>query len=474
MRKSLYNSIIPAAMIALGSLGYNSANAQQAPDSTKKQSQTQTFRNLIYSTDSELNYSACGDGVLLKDFVHNLKLEPDTDIDIKKAFRSKKGQVTLTAVGTKRGYTDILSYLGKSEPMTDRIKACIDYFRGLSKSTEDSDPKSVSLLEKSLRDGKVDRGDSLFSGGQERIKDGRYIFVVRSPEVVENVGGIRTVYQANSIPFIVDVKTDSDGYAKPKVNVDSLEEAIRDRVSRQVRDSLEREKVARDKFVSDSIKEADAERARERGKVIVGTKPYGPRKEKLKTRYGFEVGAGTNLSGENELEGIVGGFVNIPLSKTISVGGYGDFYVLRGNPISSGSVTDTLFRGVELIGPGTYKHRVDRTTTKTEDDAKVELGAEFSFRSEKWVFPVRAGVVFSGREETIEGESDVWHERNKKLLGKRETIKGDPMEGESSNSTNFSFSFGADYKLTKNFSVGTSFNRTGEKNSGRLNLRYTF
>ena len=140
---------------------------------------------------------------------------------------------------------------------------------------------------------------------------------------------------------------------------------MRDRVSKQVRASLER-----DKFVSDSIKDADAERAKERGRVVVHVKPYEARKsrggEKLRTRYGVELGAGTNLSGENELEGIVGGFVETPFTRGISVEGYLNFHVYGGSPISFDTTSTETIRETELIGPGTYKSRTDSLSTFTE------------------------------------------------------------------------------------------------------------
>ena len=466
---SYKTAIASAAMIAMGYLANpNTVYSQFAkPQATQKSAsvqdtikKTQTLQNRILSKDQSWTFSATGEGIFLKNFVYSLNIDSNSNCDLEGMLSAVKGDVHYEVMGAKKGLENTLSYLRKIKNQTGEQKASMRYMEGLLKNTEESDSQSVRLLGKSLQDRVIaPQQDSLFVNGEWQIKEGRYIIMARSE--TKTFGGVK--YVANSVPILVDVRTNSLNVAERK-NIASFAPFTKPYATADSTAKAREEKERLAKARADSIVKVEARKQIQTSIV----KKYVSEDIKLKTRFGLESAFGTNQ------EGIVGAFVGVPLDKTVNVEAYGNFYFAKGKPISSTSVTDTTFREVELIGPGTYKQRTDEITTITEDKARAEFGAGLSYKiSEGLEIPVRAGVVFSKGEETIEGKSTITHERNQLPLGNPEVITNS-KKGEGSNSKKFSLSLGALYNLNRNFSVGASFNRVGEANSGRINLRYRF
>ena len=509
--RNLYKGIVSAAIIGMSSYlttpdsAYSQTLAstqfgvpkqkadtvQTQKDTTKKVPQIKTVENRIMMRNPASTFSATGRGISLTNYVYDITLTPDSKYNLDSAFIAVRGPLYYNASDIRESIQYELNDVKNEKPQTPKTIASRRYLEGLLRNTPKSDQASLNLIRRAVQDGYVDVvGDSLFVDGQWRIKPGLYTIVAET-EKTTTVG--KTKYVKNSLPTPARIGFQTQTAPYDTAVAKAREDSIAAR-NRYLGDSTA---TAR----ADSIANAEVEKARqaerERAKArvqdifIVGDtavakarerarKPlaYQPKKEtpkkshthngRLRLEPGLEA-----MVGSNE-EGVIGGFANLYLSKTVSVGAYADFYFLRGkDPISWTSSTDTTVRAVKFVGPATYEHRVDRITTKTEDEPKAEFGLGLSFRSGNLVFPVRAGTVLSGREESKEGESDVWFERNKKQLGEKKTISN-TMEGESSNSTNFAFSLGADYKFNNNLSGGLSFNRTGNKNSARLVGRVYF
>jgi len=192
-----------------------------------------------------------------------------------------------------------------------------------------------------------------------------------------------------------------------------------------------------------------------------------PDNKKVRTRLGLEAGAGSNE------EQVIGAFVDVPLNQYLSIEGYGDFYAGRGNPIVSDSKTQVTVRERQLIGPGTYKIRTDEITTRSLDEAMIEFGLGLTFKTSDFEFPLRIGLNLSEQETMLYGKSTTIHERNMEQLGDPQVITNTKYDGKSSTS-NLSLSQGALYNINKNLQLGGSYNRIGEKNSVRVNVRYKF
>ena len=474
MKMPSYKTIIPVAIAALAYLTPDSAYAQA------RQPQRQTLHNRILSRNQE--YSATGEGVLLKDFVYNFTLGHDSRINLDDTFglyAERGGSVSYGVVGLRKGLADVVSFLKKDLPVTDEDKASIRYIEGL-RNTKDSDMASVGLLERALKDGVLDfEADSL-----NRVKEGKYVFVAKS----KKVGG----YNSNSIPIIVDVKiaspetrSDTSSEKQPQKRYETYN--IIPSVTAHARDSLERarraslaRKLAREDFVRDSTANARRQQfvkdSLSREKFKANMKKYSEEEKELETRFGIEYGVGTNK------EAVFGAFVDVPQNLGVSVEGYGDFYLVRGNPIYSNSRTEVTERDRQLIGPeispgmgsGTYKQRTDEITTNTERRALAEVGLRALFKANRnFEIPLGLGINLSKEREELVGKSTIEFERNMQPLGEPQVITNS-KDGGRRKVANLALSAGAFYTLYDCLSAGVSLNRTGKDNSVRLNVKYRF
>ena len=517
MSKSSYlTRIASAAILATGYLaGADSAYAQSKPQTNVPVSSSQSARqNRILSRNEE--NSATGEGVLLKDFIYNVNLVPNTKVSLDSAFGlyAQKGNVSYEVVSGRTGLRRVLSELKSAKKPTGKEKASIDYIQGLLGKTWENDANSVGALEMAVKDKIID-----VEKEAKDVLSGRYVFVAKS----RSLEG----YNANSIPIIVDIKNSYHPHkaapaVKQKVPVVSSsakkeadkrnaakEKALRDnlaleqrkledlrrisaeRAERQkfvadsiirenrykfVKDSLAREDslslVAknkaleeRKKFVKDSTEEAKKVAARE--KFVADSVAEAIKSRKQNARFGIEVGYGTN----NEL--VTGAFLEFPLNSTVSLEGYGNYFASSGNAYTPRVKSDTTLRERELIGPGTYKQRTDVINTTSKDEATAEAGLGLLLKAENFRFHFRGGAAMVSQEEEIDGKSTILFERNMLPLGQPETITNS-MSGKKKNLTQSSFSAGALYDLNKNLALGASFNQVGKRSGGRINLRVRF
>ena len=421
----------------------------------RPQQRPRVLHNRILSRNPE--YSATGDGRLLKKFVHNFNLSPDTRINLDSTFElyaERGGNISYDALGFREGLASVIADLRKDSPLTDKDTASIKYLQGLLGKMKESDRNSVNLLKKAVNDKVIDfETDSL-----KELVNGWYVFVAKSTKQGNYVG--------NSIPIIVDVKTPGPIYVQTEPRTPEV----------VVRPGAERER-----FVADSIAREKARQdslAREAGEIFVEIKerqeehPIREKPKHVRTleeglSFGLEVGAGAN---KEDVAGVAGVFARLPVATKFGLEVYADVHL--GNVINESNKTQVTYREKQLIGPETHKLRTDEIKTVSEDEALAEAGAGFLYKVNKALeVGVRAGVVLSDKDETLYRKSTIEFERNMQKLGDTKVITKTKKKN-SGKKSHPSFSLGAWYNFAEKWAAGLSVNRVGEQNSGRLNLKY--
>ena len=123
----------------LGILGLASSLAlgTEAYAQTPRADSTRAQPNRILSRCPE--YSATGEGVLLKDFVFN---EPNSSENLGKVFSclyAQRGNISYDTVDARRGLENVLSYLrARGDSLTETGRASIEYIKGISNSISDA------------------------------------------------------------------------------------------------------------------------------------------------------------------------------------------------------------------------------------------------------------------------------------------------------------------------------------------------
>ena len=208
--------IVPVAALSLLSYLANPVD-MNASDQKKK-----TIENRIYSYNP--GYSATGEGVALKDFVFDLHLDENSNVNLEGAFGlyAKKGDIEYSVLDAKKGLRRIIDFLERdlnfrdAQSKKERI-ATINHYKNLFDKISESDAISVNSLEKAVRDGVIDvRGDSLVAPEGWKIKGGMYVFVAKS----KTIDGKSEKYVANSIPFVVDLKISPEKIHPERAGID--------------------------------------------------------------------------------------------------------------------------------------------------------------------------------------------------------------------------------------------------------------
>ncbi len=170
--------ILGASLLA-GSLAFGSeAYAQQ----------TQVQKNKIYSRNPE--YSASGEGVLLKDFVYDL---PDSTVNIGKwlGLYAQRGDISYDAVNTRKGLENTLSYL-REGTQTPEKRASIDYVQRLLRTMSETDSTSLKALREAVADGSINSQEIT------EIKPNTYIIIAKS--------SAGQGYVSESVPILVNIR----------------------------------------------------------------------------------------------------------------------------------------------------------------------------------------------------------------------------------------------------------------------------
>ena len=470
MKKTLYKAGVAAALAAMAYFG-NPASAypQRNPSQIVVDDApgSQGPRNLIRSRNP--SFSATGEGALLKNYVFDIPLRPNSNVSLDSMFELyavEGGKISYDARQVRRELTKIANDLEGKAIITRKELASVKYIKDLLRQTPESDLRSVSVLERALNDGVLNpTSDSLYQNGQWRIKNGRYGVLARSVKEGQ--------YEPQSILIVVDMKTGMPDTVKtetvkpsivkqPEIHPPQTDSAK----ARQDSVMAERKRMAAQEIAKvDSTRKAEKKQAADSVARI-------PR-----LNYGFEAAAGIN----NEV--VLGTFFNYPINSRMSLEAFGDIYLARGKSISELSDTTVTFREKELIGPGIYRQRTDVIIGNSKERPIADFGLGYLFKPRKDLeLPLRVGVNFSKEERTLYGESTITHERNMEPLGDPQVITNSKEDYER-NATNFSFSVGANYSIGKRFFSGTflenlssgiSFNRTGKNNGARINLKYKF
>jgi hypothetical protein len=491
-------------------------------------------KNFIYST-GEL--TSAGDGILAKSYVNEVYVSPEENYSIRSRF-SSKDKIKYFATDAKKGLERIVKKMGKDSKLTGKEKATRYYLKELAKNLISNDKASLKLLNNAVKDGIISpEEDGLYNEKGWKLKDDVYMLVVKTKsqstplllyfksktyaEVRKKEGKLEQEIKKEEVRVEEEKdssKTTSKYEKKEQEAIDSskateVREPVISDGSKTKKDTLQSAKPY-DSLTTDEkrkyweahtsidilwkttennielLKPYDSLTTEQKeqyqreyanfweAKDLVGVNPElyvaiedSTKKAEVKEtsgpRFGLEAGVGNN--GEKT----VGIFGNVSLTPWMKLEGFADYSVARGNAYSYSERTEITQRERQLIGPATYKQRTDEITTTLEDMARAEAGAGITFRiSENVEIPLRVGTKILTEKEIKEGKSTIVHERNMQVLGETKTITG---QTESDNQVNrLSLSAGAMYNFNNNISVGGLFNRVGEHNSGRINLRVKF
>ena len=210
--------------------------------------------------------------------------------------------------------------------------------------------------------------------------------------------------------------------------------------------------------IDETFKEQEAEETKEEDKK---------EPSKLVKQLGIEVGAGTNK------EVTAGIFGNVPVTPWLRAEAFGNYSVVKGESYIPKEPEIISESEQSLIGPGTYKTRVDETTTSFSDKGIAEAGVGITFIPNKKIeFPLAAGIKFSKRTKTIDGKSTISFERNQEPLGEPQVITN-TLEYNKFAYPLF-LSGGIRYNISKNLSLEALYNRVENQNTGKINLRLNF
>ena len=199
--------------------------------------------NRIYSSNP--TYSATGEGVVLKDFVYDISLNPNSRITLDEVFGlyAKKGDITYTVVDAKNGLRNVIAFLEKdlnsrdAQSKSERI-ATINHYKNLLGKISESDSASLNGLEKAVSDGIIDvNNDSLVLPEGWKIKDGVYVLIAKS----KSLDSGKEKYVANSVPIVINLKTysektgiDSKLIGEPAVSIPTFQEPAQKKAGKEV------------------------------------------------------------------------------------------------------------------------------------------------------------------------------------------------------------------------------------------------
>ncbi len=176
-KSAAYGISLAAALV--GSAINSEAYAQQ--DTTRQ--------NRIYS--GKIEYSASGEGILLKNFVpHYL---PDSTINLGERFGlyAERGNLSWNVSSTKKGLENILSFL-RSGVQTPEKRESINYIQRLLQTVSEPDSASLNALRRAVANGNISQSE------MKSIQPNTYIIAARSQAMQG--------YKAETLPILVNIK----------------------------------------------------------------------------------------------------------------------------------------------------------------------------------------------------------------------------------------------------------------------------
>ncbi len=153
----------------------------------------------------------------------------------------------------------------------------------------------------------------------------------------------------------------------------------------------------------------------------VYTSNFKEKKQEREAEFGIRTGA--FLSGKKQI-GMLGAVGEFPLSENFGLETFADWMFMNGKPYFSEKSQNTTTRATQLIGPATYKTRVDQEEISTGETPFAQIGAGVNYNLSN-AFEVGLGVGIKALRELTEKAqtSTISFERNNVLLGLPETIK---------------------------------------------------
>mgnify|MGYP001612573062 CR=1 FL=1 len=435
-KKRLRNlgAYLVSGVLTLGTAAY--ANAQDSSVAQIK-NQKPIPVNRIYA---EKDLTVTGKSIFLVSDYTLLNLSENESYDLGKKFSSKE-KVSYKIISPNE-----LKGIIKNDSTDFVLKRRFEKFYKKAKNNK----KSLSSLERAVKDGRIEANEL------EDVEEGMYaIYVYNS-----NQGVIRFV----EVPGKLERKVEKEEQMQ-EVKKYEEKSGVSPEVYVAVPEKEETKKIEQRESTEGGRTEPGKSREKKKAKST--------RAEKPRTRFGIEAAVGTNS------EFVVGGFVDVPLTSWISLEGFGNVYTSyfarkdKGLPIFTESTPVVNVRDRQLIGPGTYKQRIDKITTDVTERAIAEMGAGLAVKMWNFELPLRVGAVLSRKEKRLDGKSTISFDRNGQPLGQPQEITNSKNE-KPGLKWNLGLSAGVRYKLTKNLSVGVSGNRTGNVNSVRTNVRYNF
>lgn len=461
MGKSSYST--KAALGALALMGYlaplNSAEAQHVHTKQKAdfQAQQPVRQDRVFSGKECL--SAAGSAIYLVNYCHDLDFRRDSKIGVKQEYdlsTSLGSTLTYSAYSAKEGAKIGINRLKTFKPFTDRDSATMKFLQKLERNLPKNDYASVSELGSAVRDGVLE-GSELIG----KVSPGMYAIMSTSSN--------------NSLPQFVNIRYDTE-----RARLDSISRKAQEEKQRAayLTENANRVKNAADsaaKSVRDSIAKLPKEGQDTTKKPAALTKTKtGKEKENYDwltgKRFGLETGYGSNNGA------FVGAYVKVFSAPKLSVGFYAQYNVSRGDAVAD-TTTEITLRDKQLIGPATYKERLDEATRISRQENAGEVGLEVLLNpSGRVSIPLRVGLALGNDKTDVNGKSTITFMRNDQVMQDPSVIENSmPTKKKSVNSV--VFGAGLDLNVSKHLSVGASYNQnTGKNGSGsvRLNAKVRF
>lgn len=449
--KPSYWKTIAAASIL--SSGLSAPGLSYASDNPCDQTQKK-HRDYIYSNDSQ--YTTAGDGRILKRIDLPLTLTPNEKIDLDTLFYTKSGkQIKFQVLDPKIGLENVISELQK-DPYYGQTPEGVAFRKYLDYKLSELPPNDhVSLfrLNRAVADNCIDPiQDSLYVNGSWTIQQGKYLFKAYTEGD-----------KAESVPVIYDITLSKKDFLTSIHQRNLMLQKLKfaEKEPSEIAEPLS--EFQRAKLIPiKELEKAEEKPTKPKPKIKL------PKDLKGYYRFSAGVGAGTNSDFTLNLGG------EYYFSDAISAG----LYAMVN--LSSGEISDrnTLVteKERELIGPGTYKHRIDEiTTTNEKTNAWMsEIGARARHKITNYLNAfANLGIVFKKNKEKISGKSIVWLERNQEPLGDVKTISNQIPET-SETESGIALGAGLEARINGNFSIDVSANYREDDSNFRASLNYIF
>ncbi len=414
--------------------------------------------NSIYSITlnaGELSYglTAAGGGIFARPEVIPVVISPEETMSIDVNLRNRRDRNYFRVRDAKSEIEREIRSLGPDNSLTGEQKAYKYNLARIASRLGHNDAGSVRALEQVLSDGEIS-GNEVRHLQELNVKDGVYAIIVEDRRYNPRRRGYTTV---GSTPILVNLDIvpaeqrtaqQAQALARPESSVAVIHQ---------------QPEVAHPQHVQPPVV------AQQPAQTPAQNYEFVPpaQKERRNIEFGLEAGYGTNN------EATIGAFANARIAPMVRIEGYGNYSFVRGNPKNMVPVSDTSQTTNELIGPGTYKSRTDIITTTGSEKPLYEFGGRFVLEPSNWLdLFAGAGAKTSTGNQYENGEATIGYQRNGVPLNSVQVVTNNLVNRTSS--SELSLEAGARFNLNRHFSIGLSYNKTGNQKNEGINFRYTF